>query len=112
VRAVIDDWLELGVSAWNPAQITNDCAGIKKRYGNRLTLEGCWHPDIWMGRRADEKALRDALAEYVDTFAPGGGFVFSAFMGGPMDDPVANENREMVKKFYYDYARDWYKTHA
>jgi len=108
----IDDWLEIGVSAWNPAQVSNDCKGIKRKYGNRLALEGCWNPDIWIGKRADEKVLRDALAEYVDTFATGGGFTFSAFMGGPMDDPIANENREMVKKFYYDYARDWYKTHA
>ena len=107
----IDDWLEIGVSAWNPAQITNDCAGIKKKYGNRLALSGCWDGQRWLGKRADEKELRDALAEYVDTFAPGGGFTFSAMMGGAMDDPIANENREMIKKFYYDYVRDWYKTH-
>jgi hypothetical protein len=34
----IDDWLEIGVSAWNPVQVTNDCVGIKKKYGNRLRL--------------------------------------------------------------------------
>jgi uroporphyrinogen-III decarboxylase len=107
----IDDWLEIGVSAWNPAQITNDCAGIKKKYGGRLALSGCWDGQAWMGEKADEKKLRDALAEYTDTFAPGGGFTFSAMMSGPMDDPVANGNREMVKRFYYDYVRDWYKTH-
>jgi hypothetical protein len=59
----------------------------------------------------DEKELKDALAEYTDTFAPGGGFVFSAMVGGPADDPVANRKREIIKDFYYDYVRDWYKTH-
>lgn len=108
----IDDWLELGIREWNPAQISNDLKGIKKKYGNRLTISGGWDSSPWRGKKADEKELRDALAEYVDTFAPGGGFTFFVMMDGPMDDPIANENREIVKNFYYDYVRDWYKTHA
>lgn len=107
----IDDWLEIGVSAWNPVQVTNDCVGIKKKYGGRLALAGCWDALRWMGDEVDEKELKDALAEYTDTFAPGGGFVFSAMVGGPADDPVANRKREIIKDFYYDYVRDWYKTH-
>ena len=45
-------------------------------------------------------------------YAPGGGFTYGAFVMGPLDDPIANGNREIVKQFYYDYAKDWYKTHA
>ena len=108
----IDDWLELGITAWNPVQITNDCVGIKKKYQGRLALEGCWDMQGWTARPGDcEKALKDALAEYVDTFAPNGGFTYAAAIGGPMDDPEANVKRDIIKDFYYDYARDWYKTH-
>ena len=107
----IDDWLEMGIREWNPAQTSNDLVGIKKKYGNKLILSGCWDGLPWAGKLADEKKMRDALAEYVDTFAPGGGFTFVPFGGPPSDDPIVTENREMAKKFYYDYVKDWYKTH-
>ena len=107
----IDDWLELGIREWNPAQITNDLKGIKKKHGNRLVLSGCWDPLKWIGKKADEKELKDALAEYVDTFAPGGGFTFSAMGGPPTEDPTTLWNREIAKDFYNDYVRDWYKAH-
>jgi hypothetical protein len=109
----IDDWLELGVRSWNPAQVSNDLKAIKKKYGSRLVLSGCWDSQGELSsKNVDDKVLKDALVEYVDTFAPGGGFTFSAMIGGPMDDPQANEKREIVKDFYFDYVKDYYKTHA
>jgi hypothetical protein len=109
----IDDWLEIGIRDWNPVQITNDCKGIKKKYLGKLALTGCWDTSKWMSRTViDEKELKDDLAEYVDTFAPGGGFTFAAVgMPLPYETPVQKERREIATKFFYDYARDWYKTH-
>ena len=110
----IDDWIELGIKDWNPVQITNDCKGIKQKYLGKLALAGCWDSTKWATRMVvDETELKDELAEYVDTFAPGGGFTFAAAMGMPMpnETPVQTERREITTKFYYDYARDWYKTH-
>ncbi len=75
----IDDWLEIGVCSWNPAQTSNDCAGIKKKYGDRLTLEGCWDSLIVPNMSDDE--LIAYLDEYCATFLPGGRFVFSANTG-------------------------------
>lgn len=46
----IEDWLDFGVTCWNPAQVMNDLKGIKEKYGNRLVLEGCW--DSQAGRLA------------------------------------------------------------
>lgn len=109
----IDDWLEIGVRAWNPVQVSNDCVGIKKKYGDRLALCGCWDSQGYLGSpEVDEKDLKDALVEYTDTFAPGGNFTFSAMVGGKMDDPLAMAKRDVIKNFFFDYARDWYKTHA
>ena len=108
----IDDWLDIGIREWNSVQTSNDCVGIKQKYVGRLALAGCWDSSVWRDRDFTEKELRDALAEYVDTFAPGGGFTFFAMVGGGPDDPKAGENREIIKSFYYDYAKDWYKTHA
>jgi hypothetical protein len=107
----IDDWLDLGIAEWNPAQTINDCKGIKAKYGNRLALAGCWDGTPWVPGHFTEAALKDAMAEYVDTFAPGGGFSFSVMIGGPFGDPAGDEGREIIKNFYFDYVRDWYKTH-
>ena len=107
----IDDWLDIGITEWNSPQDSNDLLGIKKKYGKRLAFPGRWEGRPEAGEQVDEKTLRDSLVEYVDTYAPGGGFTFGAMVMGKPDDPIANETREIVKSFYYDYAKDWYKTH-
>ncbi len=106
----IPDWVEMGVVGWNPAQTMNDLVGIKKKYGDRLTIAGGWDMIYW-DRCTDMDKLRAALIEYVDTFAPGGRFVFTAMAGGDPDDPIANQRRAIVNDVYENYAKDWYKTH-
>jgi hypothetical protein len=104
----IDDWLELGVREWNPIQITNDCKAIKAKYCGKLVMSGCWDSQGELsGKSVDKQKLKDALAEYVDTYSPGGDFTFSA-IGGAMGDnsPESAERREIVREFFFDYARD------
>jgi len=105
----VDDWIELGIRGWNPIQDTNDCKGIKKKYLGRMCLSGCW--DSHVPQETDQE-LKDALAEYTDTFAPGGGFVFAAMPNGSMaQTPEAQHRMEIVQNFYNDYVRDYYKHH-
>jgi hypothetical protein len=103
----IDDWLELGVREWNPIQITNDCKAIKRKYCGKLVMSGCWDSQGELGgKTVDKQKLRGALADYVDTYAPGGDFTFSAMVGGMGDNsPEANERREIVRDFFFSYAR-------
>jgi hypothetical protein len=104
----IDDWLEIGVREWNPIQITNDCKAIKQKYCGKLVMSGGWDSQGELGgKTVDKQKLKDALAEYVDSYAPGGDFTFSAMVGGMGDNsPEANERREIVRSFFFDYARD------
>ena len=108
----IEDWLDIGVVAWNPAQAMNDLRAVKEKYGRKLIICGGWdnigpvsEPDY-----PDDRLL-EALREYVDTLAPGGGFVFSAMVNGSFTDPEVQHKNELVGKFYEDYARSWYQTH-
>ena len=107
----IDDWLDIGVTEWNSPQDTNDLPGIKKKYGNRLAFSGGWTGRDLLKNNASEKEIKDSLAEYVDTYAPGGGFTYGIIAIGAPDDPTAETNREIIKNFYFDYAYDWYKNH-
>jgi hypothetical protein len=83
---------------------------IKKKYLGKLTLQGCWDNQgyISMPTTPDEE-LRAALYEYVDTFAPGGGFVFMAMATGDKDDERIIRKNELLKDFYNSYVRDYYK---
>lgn len=108
-EAFIEDWMDFGVCSWNPAQPSNDLLGIKKKYGRRLIISGGWDTQGSISfPETDDALLKDALAEYVDTLAPGGGFSFAAAVSGKMDDPRVKRKWEIINSFYKDYARDWY----
>ena len=109
----IPDWLDMGITGWDPAQIDNDLLGIKEKYGRKLALIGCWDSQgevSWP--ETPDSVLIDALTEYVDTYAPGGAFAWTAGVMGAKGDTVAEQKRELIKQFYEDYAKPWYKNHG
>lgn len=109
---LIPDWIEMGITGWGPAQTSNDLAGIKKKFGNRIAICGGWDNQGELGKpTVDKKVLKDALAEYVDTLAPGGGFMYSAMIMGDPSDPELAERNAIIKDFYFDYVKDYYVTH-
>jgi hypothetical protein len=111
-ESFIDDWLDIGVRAWNPAQVMNDLPAIKKKYLGRLTLNGAWDNQgpISMPGTPDE-TLREALETYVDTFAPGGGFSFMAMATGNKEDERVIRKTALIRDYYDNHVRNYYKTH-
>lgn len=110
---LIDDWMDLGISVWDPAQVMNDLVAVKKNYGDRLTLCGCWdgtgpvsYPD------ATEEFVRAEVRRCIDTFAPGGGFCFAGGGLARPGDEVAAEHNRWITDEYWKYGRDWYKNHG
>ncbi len=110
IEEIIPDLIEIGITVLNPLQPEcMDIVGIKKKYGRRLCLAGCWDssgPASWT--TTSDEVLKDELAKYVDTFAPGGGFMYTAYVMGALGDEVAKRKKEIIQNFYEDYARDWY----
>ena len=108
----IEDWLDMGISAWNPAQTSNDLAGIKKKYGNRLVLCGCWDSQ---GRLNDpnvtEEEVKQAVYDTIDKYAPGGGYMFSGGFLGAIGDEISAQKNKWVNEAYAAYGRDYYKNH-
>ncbi len=106
----IDDWLDIGVTCWNPAQTMNDLKGIKKKYGNKLVLEGCWDssgPAGWPG--ATEEVVKQAVRDTIDAYAPGGGFIFWASTYGAADDEDFLNRKRWITEEYDAYGRTFYK---
>lgn len=108
----IDDWLEMGIRGWGPAQTSNDLKAIKEKYTGRLAINGGWDNQGILGSPlVPIDQLKEALVEYVDMLAPGGGFVFGAMIMGDREDPAVQERNQIIKDFYFDYVQDYYKTH-
>lgn len=101
----VEDWLDMGIQGWNPFQVSNDCAGIKKKYGDRITLDGAWDGAAVLGDTEDELIAK--LEVYADTFLPGGRFIFAANAGGLLT-PDAEKN-EIIRKFYEEKVRNYYR---
>ena len=106
----VEDWFDFGVTMWNPAQIMNDLVGIKKKYGRKLALVGCWDssgPPGWSG--ASEELVRTSVRECIDTFAPDGGFCFwGSVYGASIDDAEAKQRAAWMTDEYDKYGRTFY----
>ena len=109
----IDDWLDIGVQLWEPAQVSNDILGIKKKYGRRLIIAGGWDNQgpISYPETPDEE-LREELIRYIDRMAPNGGFCYLASVVGRDTDEPFQRKMKLVKDVYEEYGRDWYRNHG
>jgi hypothetical protein len=108
----IDDWIDIGISGWNPAQATNDLVAIKKKYGNKMAIEGGWDALAHASQpEASDDELIAAIDEYVDTLAPGGGFSFFVMVAGKPDDERVSRKNELVKDYFFSNVRDYYQKH-
>ena len=102
----IDDWRDFGVDSWNPAQVVNDLAGIKQKYGNSLVLIGCWDsqgPAGWPD--ASEEVVRQAVRDCIDTYGANGGYMFWGSVYGPVGD-VGTENKKRWMTEEFEAYRD------
>ena len=108
----IDDWIDIGVRLWEPAQVGNDLAAIQQKYKGKLTFAGGWDNQgpISFPETPDE-ALAQALRDYIDAYAPGGGFAYMASVVGSQGDDYFQRKMKLVDQVYEDYGRDWYARH-
>jgi hypothetical protein len=106
----IDDWFDYGVTSWNPAQVMNDLDGIKKKYGNKICLIGCWDSQGPAGMDdASEELIRKSVRDCIDRFSAGGGFCFWGSVYGPPDDPSVINRRRWMTQEYEAYREKPYK---
>jgi hypothetical protein len=105
----IEDWFDLGVIGWNPAQTMNDLEGIKAKYGNKLFLCGCWDSSGPVGQAdATEEFVREQVRETINKFAKGGGFVFWGSVYGPAGDEYTINKKRWLTEEVETYGRTFY----
>jgi len=106
-----NDLVRIGVTAWEPVQLSNDILEIQKKFGRSLVIGGGWEgrgrlvaPDV-----TDEE-IRESVRVAIDTYAPNGGFMFAAaYTPGAIDDQVTVHRNEVLQREVYEYGHAFYK---
>jgi len=108
-EAFLDDVVDMGFNAWDPAQTANDLVAIKKKFGNKLMICGGFESRPFLPHlNVSEEEIRGMVKKVMDELAPGGGYAFLG--GGSMDgNPIANQRSEWVMDEYEKLKGTYYK---
>ncbi|MBR6800219.1 MAG: veratrol--corrinoid protein metyltransferase [Eubacteriaceae bacterium] len=108
----LGDYVEMGITMWNPAQVSNDLKAVKAKFGNKLAISGGWEYQLPFTKEKlmqDEEMIRQSVRDVINTLAPGGGYCFT---GGVMALP-GNELAPIVNQWVaeesIDLCLDFYK---
>jgi uroporphyrinogen-III decarboxylase len=111
---LVDDFVEIGINAWEPAEEVNDLLAIKKKYGRKLALFGGFRQNgIVSYPDTTEEQIRAEVRKSVDQYAPGGGYGLCGIVLGAADDPEVTKRNAWIADEYQKIAddKDWYKNH-
>lgn len=83
----IEDFMDMGLDIWQSAQPLNDLAGLKAKYGNRLTINGGWNINAPANfPNASEEECRQAAREAIDLLVTLGPSEFFGLAVGSDED--------------------------
>jgi hypothetical protein len=107
-ESFLDDVVDMGFNAWDPAQTSNDLVGIKKKYGNKLVIQGGLETRRFLSHfDVTEEYVRGEVKTLMDNLAPGGGF---AFVGGAASkDPVVQQRSDWINDEYEKLKTTYYQ---
>ena len=108
IEDFLDDVVDMGFNGWDPAQVSNDLVGIKRKFGNKLVICGGFNSRPFLAfNEATEEDIRGAVKKLMDDLAPGGGFAYFGTVGG--DDPISKQRNEWVQDEYNKLKATYYQ---
>ena len=106
-----NDLVRIGVTSWEPVQLSNDILEIQKKFGRHLVIGGGWEGRgrLIQSDVTDEE-IRESVRVTIDTYAPNGGFMFAgSYTPGSTHDEKTQHWNEVLQKEVYDYGHKFYK---
>lgn len=95
-EAVLDDFMDLGVNVWQPAQPLNDLKAIRAKYGKKLVFNGAWeNVKVFSDVNMSEAEVRRYVREALEEFGKDGGMIFDPQQTG--SDPLTLKKLEWVE---------------
>jgi len=93
VYALLPDFIEMGIDILNPVHITAagmEPAKLKKEFGNDITFWGAGIDTQGVLPCGSAEQVKEQVKRNIETFAPGGGFVFNTIHNIQADVPPRN----------------------
>lgn len=75
IKPLLDDFVELGIDAWNPVQYTNDPDTIIPKYAGKLTFVGGFNDRMHVNPDATPEDNQKAIDHAVEAYGPLGNWV-------------------------------------
>ena len=102
VRQIFDDFIEVGVDAYNPleAKAGLDVVDLRRQYGHSIAF--CGNMDVLTWAQASEQELRRVVLTKLNA-GKGGGFIFQSDHSVPSN--VSARNYEFVINLVREYGR-------
>ena len=111
--AVLEDYVEIGVDAFFPAQACNNIPEIKRRFGNQLVICGgfdsqgpCGHAD------ASRDIMLAEAKRVVEDCAKGGAFIFAPALldqNSMMDEAMESPAGKALYEGFLEYGKNFYE---
>jgi uroporphyrinogen-III decarboxylase len=111
IEDFLDDIVDMGFNAWDPAQVINDLVGIKAKFGNKLVICGGFNPRDYLPHiDISEDQCRANVRKTLDELAVGGGYIFAG-VGGPAspDDELTLQRAGWINDEFEKVRYDFYK---
>lgn len=101
VRAILEDYIEIGLDAYNPLEVKAgmDAIALRRQYGHRLAF--CGGNDVQVWERGDREEIRRAVLRLLNA-GKGGGLLFQS------DHSVTSS----VSGRTYDFIIDLVRRHG
>lgn len=113
-ESVVDDFVNMGVDIWQPAQALNDLPALMAKYKDRLVFEGCWQGCAAERPGASEEEVRQSARDAIEQYASAARYVFwDGDPVGPTEDArrkvewLASEVRSYGRIFCRDIANNY-----
>ena len=105
----VDDIVDMGFNAWEPAQPANDLMAIKKKYGNKFMITGSFETRPFVPHlNVTEEQCRAAVRDVIDRLAVGGGYCFITI--GYLDQtPVFVQRMQWINDEFEKYRMTFYQ---
>jgi len=110
---LVDDFVELGINAWEPAEESNDILGIKARHDKKIAIMGAFRANgLVTYPESTEEQIRAEVRKSIEKYAPGGGYAFCGIVLMAADEEEINKRNEWIADEYQKFAddKDFYKN--
>jgi hypothetical protein len=111
---LVDDFVEIGINGWEPAEEVNDLLAIKAKYGRKFALIGGFRQNGSASYpETDEAGVRAEVRNAIEKYAPGGGYGICGIILGALDNEDVNRRNAWIEDEYQKIAHDpnWYKNY-